>query len=260
MKKVLLFVTAICCVISTAIAQDALPKDNGTLKYYTEPRYRESESHPLRIAAYILHPIGWVLREGIIRPIDYLISSSETSRSVFGYREPFDYRDSSSCFNTYTDYSDCNKIPPYNYNKGSRIELGHNDTHEQNYAYNENSCENGGCNATAVREIYVPDVNFDFNKRSLNTLGKGKARVIANMLKEKPGVNVVLNGHTDYIGSDSYNKQLGMDRAKAVRDELVSLGVPADRISTVSFGKTRPVLSDNDAPSRAVNRRVEVSF
>ena len=218
MKKVLLFVTAICCVISTAIAQDALPKDNGTVKYYTEPRYRESESHPLRIAAYILHPIGWVLREGIIRPIDYLISSSETSRSVFGYREPFDYRDSSSCFNTYTDYSDCNKIPPYNYNKGSRIELGHNDTHEQNYAYNKNSCENGGCNATAVREIYVPDVNFD------------------------------------------YNKQLGMDRAKAVRDELVSLGVPADRISTVSFGKTRPVLSDNDAPSRAVNRRVEVSF
>ena len=80
------------------------------------------------------------------------------------------------------------------------------------------------------------------------------------MLKEKPGVNVVLNGHTDYIGSDSYNKQLGMDRAKAVRDELVSLGVPADRISTVSFGKTIPVLSDNDAPSRAVNRRVEVSF
>ena len=259
MKRIFLIMISVCLVASVSFAQDTLPRDNGIARYHQEPRYRESESHPLRIAAYILHPFGWALREGIIRPIDYLISSNETTKSIFGYREPYDYRKEPGCFNANTDFADCKKFVPYNYNQGSNIDLGHNDTHDQNYAYNGNTCLNGDCGA-GLRQVYMPDVNFDFNKRQLNTLGKGKARVIANMLKEKPGVNVVLNGHTDNIGSDSYNQQLGMDRAKALKDELISLGVPSDRISTVSFGKTQPILGDKDAPARAVNRRVEVSF
>ena len=51
-------------------AQDQLPYDNGLATYHTAPRYRESESHPLRIVAYALHPIGWALREGVFRPLD----------------------------------------------------------------------------------------------------------------------------------------------------------------------------------------------
>lgn len=260
MKKVLLIMFTVCSLVSVSFAQDTLPRDNGIAKYHQEPRYRETESHPLRIVGYVLHPIGWILREGIIRPIDYLIGSSETSKSIFGFREPYDYRKEPGCFNAHSDFSDCRKFAPYNYNQGSKIELGHDDIHDQMYADSSNTCSNGGCGLDNVREVYMPDVNFDFNKRKLNTLGKGKARVIANMLKEKPGVNVVLSGHTDYVGSDSYNEKLGMDRAKALKDELVSLGVSSDRISTVSFGKGRPMLDDKDAPARAVNRRVEVSF
>ncbi|RIL09834.1 MAG: hypothetical protein DCC75_05665, partial [Proteobacteria bacterium] len=75
-------------VFSTAEAQEYLPDDNGLATYHTAPRYRESESHPLRVAAYILHPIGWVAREVLFRPLSYFASSTETTRSVMGYREP----------------------------------------------------------------------------------------------------------------------------------------------------------------------------
>ncbi|MGI6680656.1 MAG: OmpA family protein [Bdellovibrionota bacterium] len=269
MKKVfiMVFTISLVCLVSVSSAQDRLPADNGIAKYHTEPRYRESESHPLRIVAYVVHPLGWALREGIIRPIDYLISSNETTKSIFGYREPYSFRKEAGCFSAHTDFSDCRKYAPYNYNKGSFITLAHNDEHDKIYAdasdaFGANTCLDGNCNNLRgnLREVYMPDVNFDFDKKELNTLGKGKARVIANMLKEKLGVNVVLSGHADYIGSDTYNQKLGLDRAKALKDELVSLGVPSDRISTVSFGKERPVLGEKDAPARAVNRRVEVSF
>jgi outer membrane protein OmpA-like peptidoglycan-associated protein len=50
-----------------------------------------------------------------------------------------------------------------------------------------------------------------------------------------------------------------MDRADALRQELVALGVPADRLSTISFGESQPLLADQEDWARAVNRRVEVS-
>src|SRR5437773_922107 len=72
----------------TVLAQDQLPTDNGLATYHAAPRYRESESHPLRVLAYVVHPIGWVLREVIFRPLSYFASSTEVTRSVMGYREP----------------------------------------------------------------------------------------------------------------------------------------------------------------------------
>jgi OOP family OmpA-OmpF porin len=108
------------------------------------------------------------------------------------------------------------------------------------------------------RQVYFPDVNFDFDKRVLNNLGQGQARRIADSLKGSGSVQIVLQGHTDFIGSDAYNEKLGMDRAEAVRAELVSLGVSAERLSTVTFGKSQPVFSEETDWARAVNRRVEV--
>jgi hypothetical protein len=78
------------------------------------------------------------------------------------------------------------------------------------------------------------------------------------MLKQDVAVKVVLEGHTDYIGSDGYNQKLGMDRAEAVRSELVSQGIASDRLATVTFGESRPVINEQTDHARAVNRRVEV--
>lgn len=222
-------------------AQDLLPEDNGFMTYHTPPRYRPSAEHPLRIVGYVVHPIGWLGRELVTRPLNYFVSSTKLTRSVFGYREPYDYRQP-ECFSADSSIPDCRSLSPYNY--GTLME-----PEEIPEPIVETKVE---------RQVYFPDVNFDFDIRKLNDLGQGRVRQIAELLKDNSGVHVVLEGHTDYIGTDQYNDKLGMDRAEAVRTELVSLGVPAEQLSSVTFGKTRPVFAEEQDWARAVNRRVEV--
>ena len=150
-----------------------------------------------------------------------------------GYREPFDFRQP-ECFSADSSVPDCRSISPFNY--GSE----------------------GKAVSEVDRHVYFPDVNFDFDVRRLNDLGRGRAHQIAQLLQKSPGVRVVLEGHADYKGSDPYNEKLGMDRAEALRQELIGLGVPAESVSTVTFGKSKPVLPEQEDWARAVNRRVEI--
>ena len=240
--SIIFIAAAILLGVFTAQAQDQLPRDNGLATYHTAPHYRESESHPLRILGYVLHPIGWVAREVLFRPFSYFASSSETRRSVMGYRDPFDYR-RPECFSADHTAPDCRTVLPYNYDQG---------TPEAAEVVMEEMV------AEPVRQVYFPDVNFDFDKHNLNDLGKGRAFQIAELLNSEDGVHVVLEGHTDFIGSEEYNEKLGTNRAETVRKELVALGVSGDRISTVTFGKSQPVLPQETDWARAVNRRVEV--
>src|SRR5690606_35036233 len=115
-----LFVLLVVAVVvpSFASAQDLLPRDNGMATYHTSPRYRESESHPLRVISYVVHPIGWALREVIFRPLSYFASSTETTRSVMGYREPFDFRET-ECFSPDDSIPDCRSMLPFNYDGGT---------------------------------------------------------------------------------------------------------------------------------------------
>jgi outer membrane protein OmpA-like peptidoglycan-associated protein len=236
-KKFLVLALALVALVlngATTFAQDVLPFDNGLATYHTSPRWRESEEHPLRVVAYVLHPVGWVAREVLFRPLSWFASSTETTRSVMGYREPFDYRQP-ECFSADDSVPDCRSLSPFNY--GGNKE---------------------GALASSSSSVYFPDVNFDFDKHELNVLGRGKTHQVAQLLGKEPNVKVVLEGNTDYIGSDKYNDKLGFNRAEAVRAELVKLGVPADRLSSVSFGKTKPIFTEQDDWARAVNRRVEV--
>jgi outer membrane protein OmpA-like peptidoglycan-associated protein len=226
------------CIISftgaVASAQEYFPVDNGITEYHQGPEYRQSESHPLRIAGYVLHPVGWVLREVIFRPFSWLASSSEETRSVFGYRDSRDYR-SSDCFDTSDVAPDCKKMPPFNYRDREKTAVRHE-----------------------TKEIYFPEVNFEFNKSSLNDLGRGRIHQLAALLQQNQHARIVLEGHTDLKGSDDYNLKLGLARAEAVRQELTALGVGEDRMSTVTQGKAQPELEGSEDWARAVNRRVEV--
>ncbi len=74
------------------------------------------------------------------------------------------------------------------------------------------------------------------------------------------GASVRLEGHADERGSREYNIGLGERRAQAVRRMLMIQGVPASRISTVSFGEERPVAFGSDEASWAQNRRVEIQY
>ena len=241
--RVLLVFCALALIPCVSLAQDKLPVDNGIYSYHTAPRYRESESHPLRVLAYVVHPIGWLAREVVFRPLSYFASSNETTRSVMGYREPYDFRNP-ECFSGDASVPDCRSVSPFNY---ADVDAGGDDLGDETALLPE-----------GTRNVYMPDVNFDFNSRKLNDLGKGRVKQLSQMLQEDGGVNIVLEGHTDYIGSLGYNEKLGLDRAEAVRQELLALGVAPERVSTVTFGKTKPIFEEQEDWARAVNRRVEV--
>ena len=237
-----LFLASLACFAltsSAARAQDILPMDRTDSDYHPSPRYRESESHPLRVLAYALHPIGWAARELIFRPLSYFASSTPETRAIMGYREPFDFRQP-SCFSANQDAPDCRRVKPFDYdsNIGKAI---------------------AGPSEIGQREaLYFPDTNFDFNKRTLNPSGKEKAKAAADILKRGGYLKVVLEGHADSRGSESYNEKLGLDRAEAVKAELVAQGIPVDTLSTVSFGETRPLFTEKEEWAYAANRRVHV--
>jgi OOP family OmpA-OmpF porin len=156
-----------------------------------------------------------------------------------GYREPFDYRQP-ECFSADDSTPDCRTLVPFNYDSVGGAGAGE------------------GAVVGSERAVYFPDVNFDFNARSLSTLGKAKVAQVGQMLAKDQSVKVVLQGHTDYKGSDQYNMKLGMDRAEAVRQELVASGVSPERLSTISFGESQPLFPQQEDWARAANRRVEV--
>jgi OOP family OmpA-OmpF porin len=84
---------------------------------------------------------------------------------------------------------------------------------------------------------------FDFDKAVLKP--EGKAAIDSEIITKLPGVQklelVLVTGHTDPIGSQAYNQKLSERRADAVRDYLVSKGVPKDKIETLGMGKTQPI-------------------
>jgi outer membrane protein OmpA-like peptidoglycan-associated protein len=155
---------------------------------------------------------------------------------VMGYREPHDiYRP--ACFGGPDDVPDCRQIKPFNYDRS------------------------GGESGSLVKNVvYFPDVNFDFDKRGLNKAGKRKAEMVAKMLTDGQPVDVEIQGHADMRGGVSYNEKLGMDRAEAVKQELIALGVEAEHVYTVSFGERKPLFEENEEWAHAANRRVEVQL
>ena len=106
--------------------------------------------------------------------------------------------------------------------------------------------------------LILHGVNFAFNSYALDEKAQGVLDEAAAVLKAKK-VNFTLEGWTDYIGSDAYNKKLSQNRANAVKDYLVKQGVPAASINAVGMGKSFKY--DNATEEgRYLNRRVEFIF
>jgi outer membrane protein OmpA-like peptidoglycan-associated protein len=102
-------------------------------------------------------------------------------------------------------------------------------------------------------------VNFEFNKSDIRESDIAELQKAVTFIRKYPGAKVRLEGHTDSIGTDEYNKGLSERRAEAVKDYLVKEGAArASRISTVGYGESRPVASNDTEEGRAQNRRVEV--
>ena len=106
--------------------------------------------------------------------------------------------------------------------------------------------------------VNISDVLFDFNKYTLKPDAREKLAKVSGILLAYPGLKIQLEGHTDAIGSDEYNQKLSEERAGAVRDYVVTQGVPATTVTAVGFGKSQPVASNDTAAGRQRNRRVEM--
>ena len=109
------------------------------------------------------------------------------------------------------------------------------------------------------REDFIQNVGdrvfFDFDKSDIKPEGRTTLQRQADWLKKYPNVTVTVEGHCDERGTREYNLALGERRATAVKRMLVALGIPTNRVSTISYGKERPaVLGSNDA-AWAQNRR-----
>ncbi|WP_437920039.1 OmpA family protein [Sphingobacterium sp. LRF_L2] len=101
-------------------------------------------------------------------------------------------------------------------------------------------------------------INFDTDKSTLSPDGKLAVEEIAVALKKDTGLKVAIEGHTDNTGDASHNKKLSDDRANAVLNNLLSLGIEKSRLSAKGFGAERPLADNDSAESKAKNRRVEL--
>lgn len=106
--------------------------------------------------------------------------------------------------------------------------------------------------------LTIGDVLFATGKADITSGAKRSMDKLAEFLKAQPTRNVVIEGYTDSVGSDSYNLDLSKMRAESARNELVERGIAAERITTRGFGKRDPVASNDTPEGRKLNRRVEV--
>lgn len=106
--------------------------------------------------------------------------------------------------------------------------------------------------------ITLGDVLFEFNRAEVKASAQARMAQLADFLKQYPDRRVSIEGHTDNIGSTSYNMELSLRRAEAIKSQLVGLGIASERISTVGYGKDFPVAANDTDTNRAINRRVEV--
>ena len=105
---------------------------------------------------------------------------------------------------------------------------------------------------------HLEGTNFAFDSAKLTPAGEAILDEAVAVMNKHANISVRIEGNTDSIGSDAYNMKLGQRRADSVESYLVSHGVSASRLSTVSYGKTRPIASNDTEEGRAQNRRVDL--
>ncbi|MCM4156806.1 OmpA family protein [Gramella sp. AN32] len=103
-------------------------------------------------------------------------------------------------------------------------------------------------------------VYFDTEKYNINAKSQATLKTLADIFKEYPDSNILVEGHTDDTGSESYNLTLSKNRAQAVTGYLVDNGISKGRFTTKWYGEAQPKYDNTTAEGRAKNRRVELAI
>jgi outer membrane protein OmpA-like peptidoglycan-associated protein/Tol biopolymer transport system component len=142
----------------------------------------------------------------------------------------------------------------------------------EGYVFSNQTISMGGAGAQAITRNFkvqlkkisvgvtgiLRNIYFDFGKSTFRTESYGELNKLEAMMKQNESVAVEIAGHTDNVGSKVWNQRLSLNRAKAVRNFLMSKGIDGRRIQTAGFGEDKPLASnDDEEEGRALNRRVE---
>ncbi|OGU48697.1 MAG: hypothetical protein A2080_13270 [Ignavibacteria bacterium GWC2_36_12] len=120
--------------------------------------------------------------------------------------------------------------------------------------------EAGCAKADTVAVVLQGDTNFEFNKDQLLPNAYPVLNELAETIKRTPAKRWKVEGHTDAIGSESYNMDLSRRRAQAVVNYLVSQGVNNSQLEVVPLGESQPIATNDTQEGRAMNRRVEIKI
>jgi peptidoglycan-associated lipoprotein len=221
--------------------------------------YDDSQSHPLRVGAYALYPLGFIAEWMVFRPLHFIVSATEPQEAFFGHRPHPPVLGSPQPLH---DYGLPKKVPAQQMTRVAPkapepIPLPEHvkivETPVEKIVVKDRVVEK----IVEVEKIIFPPVAFNFDSASLTDLGKGQVYLAAQRLKEKADLTIVIEGHADNRGSDEYNQKLGLQRAQTVVKELTALGIDPGRLSTGSVGESKPLIEQDTSWARAVNRRVE---
>jgi len=102
------------------------------------------------------------------------------------------------------------------------------------------------------------EVLFDFNSSGLRSASRESLRQMASVFQQYPNTTLSIQGHTDSVGTRSYNQRLSVRRADSVAYYLENLGVNGSRMETLGFGELQPRATNSTASGRQLNRRVEI--
>ena len=110
------------------------------------------------------------------------------------------------------------------------------------------------------QEAPVRMIHFDYDKFFIREDAKPVLEANAAYLKKWASVKVLIEGHCDERGTEEYNLALGEKRAKSTFDYLVSLGISAERLKTISYGKSQPIDSGSNEIAWQKNRRAQFTI
>jgi len=114
--------------------------------------------------------------------------------------------------------------------------------------------------ADGCMKVITLRVNFDFDKAEVPNSYSSILNETVDFMNENKNYKLELQGHTDSRGTVKYNQSLSEKRALAVKNQLSKLGLNEDRITTIGYGESKPVVSNNTKEGRAQNRRVDALF
>jgi outer membrane protein OmpA-like peptidoglycan-associated protein len=231
---------------------------SATPAFPAPDEYDDSQSHPLRIAAYLLHPAAWLVEWTVFRPFHFLVSATEPQEAIFGHHphppvlsEPQPAYDYGMPKRVAANPPATTPAPQIAKQEPVREVVKVVEVPVEKIIYKEVP------KIVEVEKFIFPGVAFRFDSADLTDLGKGQVYLAAQKLKEKSDISVVVEGHTDDVGSPEYNQSLGLRRAQKIMAELTAQGIDQSRISTISQGESKPMINQPVEWARAVNRRVE---